>query len=96
MMFGVIRLARYRKKRMISREFHLDGLIYINRYYSRMNMVFNMSESYKRARKSTIDITSILEYIVCQDKLILLIQMNQSFFVRLEGNANNLMYWHDS
>ena len=63
MMFGVIRLARYRKKRMISREFHLDELIYTNRYYSRMNIVFNMSESYKRAGKSTIDITSILEYI---------------------------------
>lgn len=47
MMFGVIRLARYRKKRMISREFHFDGLIYTNRYYSRMNIVFNMSESYK-------------------------------------------------
>lgn len=46
-MFGVIRLARYRKKRMISREFHLDRLIYTNRYYSRMNIVFNMSESYK-------------------------------------------------
>jgi len=47
---------------MISREFHLDGLIYTNRYYSRMNIVFNMSESY-RAGESTIDITSILEYI---------------------------------
>jgi len=46
-MFGVIRLARYRKKGMISREFHLDRLIYTNRYYSRMNIVFNMSESYK-------------------------------------------------
>lgn len=46
-MFGVIRLAIYRKKRMISREFHLDGLIYTNRYYSSMNIVFNMSESYK-------------------------------------------------
>lgn len=39
-MFGVIRLARDRKKGMISREFHLDRLIYTNRYYSRINIVF--------------------------------------------------------